>query len=215
MIEYFENWPYTRKLNILALHKCLTHICLFLLNDFSWMIFLVIQQISATSFDKLPAPPEFCHFYGPDNVIFYQILTLFKFLETSYIPLENSKYIIYMHESDTAQKMKFSFKDFFGNCDQIRRKLRIWSHLLKKPLMEKFIFCAVWWKMVNWRGLRHIARELSNITQKMKSSFLLRITSVNEAKSTVSCGFGHIYWRNSQRKTSFFVQCKSNTRGLY
>ena len=136
-------------------------------------------------------------------------------METSYIPLENSKYIIYMHESDTAQKMKFSFKDFFGNCDQIRRKLRIWSHLLKKPLMEKFIFCAVWWKMVNWRGLRHIARELSNITQKMKSSFLLRITSVNEAKSTVSCGFGHIYWRNSQRKTSFFVQCKSNTRGLY
>ena len=43
----------------------------------------------------------------------------------------------------TAQKMKFSNKDFFSNCDQIRRKLRIWSHLLKKSLMEKFIFCAV------------------------------------------------------------------------
>ena len=24
---------------------------------------------------------------------------------------------------------------------------RIWSHLLKKPLMENFIFCAVWWIM--------------------------------------------------------------------
>ena len=33
---------------------------------------------------------------------------------------------------NTAQKMKFSFKDFFRKCDQIRRKLRIWSHLLKK-----------------------------------------------------------------------------------
>ena len=29
---------------------------------------------------------------------------------------------------DTAQKMKFSIKDFFSKCDQIRRKLRIWSH---------------------------------------------------------------------------------------
>ena len=43
----------------------------------------------------------------------------------------------------TVQKMKFSIKDFFSKCDQIRRKLWIWSHLLKKSLMEKFIFCAV------------------------------------------------------------------------
>ena len=40
-------------------------------------------------------------------------------------------------------KMKFSIKDFFSKCDQIHRKLRIWSHLLVKSLMEKFIFCAV------------------------------------------------------------------------
>ena len=40
----------------------------------------------------------------------------------------------------TAQKMKFSIKDFFSKCDQIHRKLRIWSHLLKKSLMENFIF---------------------------------------------------------------------------
>ena len=42
-----------------------------------------------------------------------------------------------------AQKMKFSIKDLSSKCDQIRRKLRIWSHLLKKPLMYNFIFCAV------------------------------------------------------------------------
>ena len=34
-------------------------------------------------------------------------------------------------------------KDFFSKRDQIRRKLRIWSHLLKKSLMKNFIFCAV------------------------------------------------------------------------
>ena len=42
-----------------------------------------------------------------------------------------------------AQKMKLSIKDFFRECDQIRNFLRIWSHLLKKSLMENFIFCAV------------------------------------------------------------------------
>ena len=41
------------------------------------------------------------------------------------------------------KKMKFSIKDFFSKCDQIRSFLRIWSHLLKKYLMENFIFCAV------------------------------------------------------------------------
>ena len=39
--------------------------------------------------------------------------------------------------------MKFSIKDFFSKYDQIRRFLRVWSHLLKKFLTENFIFCAV------------------------------------------------------------------------
>ena len=43
----------------------------------------------------------------------------------------------------TAQKMKFSIKDFLSKCDQIGRKLGIWSHILKKYLIENFIFCAV------------------------------------------------------------------------
>ena len=36
--------------------------------------------------------------------------------------------------------MKFSISDFFSKCDQIRSLLRIWQHLLKKSLMENFIF---------------------------------------------------------------------------
>ena len=39
--------------------------------------------------------------------------------------------------------MKFSTEDFFSKCDQIHWKLQIWSHLLKKSLMENFIFCAM------------------------------------------------------------------------
>ena len=50
-------------------------------------------------------------------------------------------------DSLTAQKLKFSIKDFFSKCDQIRRKLRISSHLLKKSLMENFSFCSVPWSI--------------------------------------------------------------------
>ena len=39
--------------------------------------------------------------------------------------------------------MKFSTTDFFSRYDEIRKKLQIWSHLLKKYLVENLIFCAV------------------------------------------------------------------------
>ena len=39
--------------------------------------------------------------------------------------------------------MKFSIKDFFNKCDQIHIFLWIWPNLLKKSLIENFIFRAV------------------------------------------------------------------------
>ena len=39
--------------------------------------------------------------------------------------------------------MKFSIKGFFSKYDEILSFLRIWSHLVKKFVMENFIFCAV------------------------------------------------------------------------
>ena len=48
----------------------------------------------------------------------------------------------------TTQKMKFSIKDLFSKCDQIRSFLRIWSYLLKKSVMENCIFCAVLWAIL-------------------------------------------------------------------
>ena len=52
--------------------------------------------------------------------------------------IKDSKYV-----NTIAQKMKFSVKDFFSKCDQIRSFLWIWSHSLKKFLPENFIFCAL------------------------------------------------------------------------
>ena len=45
--------------------------------------------------------------------------------------------------ANTAQKNEVFLNDFFSEYDQVSRKLRIWSHLLKKSLLENFIICAV------------------------------------------------------------------------
>ena len=83
-----------------------------------------------------------------------------------------------LHGSFTAQKMKFSIKDFFSKCDQIRRKLRIWSHLLKKSLMENFVFCLVITELyigiavIFWDIARRyiFAKSLVGANQQVKSS---------------------------------------------
>ena len=60
--------------------------------------------------------------------------------------------------------MTFSIKDFFSKCDQIRRKLRIWLHLLRKFLMENFIFYVV-----------HFLMTLSDRLPTTMASFLTKI----------------------------------------
>ena len=65
--------------------------------------------------------------------------------------------------------MKFFIKDFFSKSDQIRNFLRIWSHLMKKSLMENFIFCAVpfanpkIWKIQFWDTKIYLAQSVSNL----------------------------------------------------
>ena len=53
----------------------------------------------------------------------------------------------------------FCIKNLSSKCDQIWCFQGIWSHLLKKSLMENFIFCAVkyllplWYKSVSLRPI--------------------------------------------------------------
>ena len=73
--------------------------------------------------------------------------------------------------------MKFFIKNVFSKCDQIRLKLRIWSHLLKRSLMENSIFCAViilkfgliidasnvqWFSLVNPNLKQHNVKYMQN-----------------------------------------------------
>ena len=73
----------------------------------------------------------------------------------------------------TAQEMKFCIKDSFSKCEQIRRKLRIWSHFLKKSLKENFIFCTM-----------HIFVKYLNITKKSPHEIIkvTQLKSVTPAK---------------------------------
>ena len=95
-------------------------------------------------------------FHGSDIILCFQIIMLGENCEIyrCFAPKTTSGVNLYFSNTGgtflhlllmvgTAQKMKFSIKDFFGKCDQIHRKLRIWSHLLEKSLMENFIFCGV------------------------------------------------------------------------
>ena len=45
-------------------------------------------------------------------------------------------------QSKHCTKMKFSINDSVSKCDQINRKLLIWSHLQKKFLIEHFFLCS-------------------------------------------------------------------------
>ena len=61
--------------------------------------------------------------------------------------------------SNTAQQMEFPIKDFFIKCNQILSFLQIWSHLLKKPLMENFIFLQCKKKNLSWKFQENIYKK--------------------------------------------------------
>ena len=75
--------------------------------------------------------------------------------------------------SYTAQKIKFSIKDFFSKYDQVRRKLRIWSHLMKKSLIENFIFCAELFELnISYLCAYYICYFYSKKCKKIRESFV-------------------------------------------
>ena len=53
----------------------------------------------------------------------------------SFPPKDKGYTVLMLHK-----KEKFSVKDFSSKCEQIPRRLQIWSHLLKKSVRENFIF---------------------------------------------------------------------------
>ena len=73
--------------------------------------------------------------------------------------------------------MKFSIKDFFSKYDQISSFLQILLHLLKKSLIENFIFCAL-----------NLHYEGSVITNQSHISWLFT-KNTKQTKNTLSANF--------------------------
>ena len=74
------------------------------------------------------------------DIIYGHICIMFLMCDVVIINNEKSLKTTLAFVANTSQKMKFSIKDFFSKCNQICRKLRIWSHLLKKSLMKTSFF---------------------------------------------------------------------------
>ena len=79
----------------------------------------------------------------------------------------NSERHIYDHVKHAKRRLSNLWvihctKNEVFQCDQIRRKRRIWSYLLKKSSMENFTFCAVFLKFpVNmWTKLYQVCVKI-------------------------------------------------------
>ena len=109
--------------------------------------------------------------------------------------------------------MKFSIKDFFSKCDQIRRKLRIWSYLLNKSLMENFIFCGV---RDNERSPSHLAMIIrphciKSVGIRSYSSLYFPVFGLNtEYLSVFSRNAGK--WDQNNSKYGHFSRSTYDTR---
>ena len=79
------------------------------------------------------------------SIIFQSTLATTIFFSLNYRDLSwnISRFIIVIYKYSHCTKNNIPLKDFFSKRDHIRRKMWIWSYLLKKSLMENFIFCAV------------------------------------------------------------------------
>ena len=106
--------------------------------------------------------------------------------------------------------MKFSIKDFFSKCDQIRRKLRIWSHLLKKSLMENFIFLCSVYLLPKWirysilYGYYHIQEtyvKVLHISRKYHPLFASVFLDIFKGSVTMSSSLNTYINRYTDKQT--------------
>ena len=108
-------------------------------------------------------------------------------------------FVISLHK-----KNKFSINNFFSKFVQIRWKRRIWSHLMKKSLMENLIFCAV-----------SVLQNTLGAVFNSKMSFVIIATkwpaSADSAIAIVSDAIGHLCheWI-TMRYSGFPVSGKNN-----
>ena len=121
--------------------------------------------------------------------------------------------------------MKSVIKDFSSKCDQIRSFLRIWSYLLKKSLMENFVFCVVFlirskltiktpewhcWRrpvvfIVIFRQILHIRLMLPLLTlnKQMSACHWSQVTTWDGASFFLSSIYATHVWMSANEQNFF------------
>ena len=122
----------------------------------------------------------------------------------------------------TAQKMQFSIKDFFSKWDQIRSFLGIWSHLLKKFLMENFIFCAVYEIMsfvFQWAAITLASKGFFNHPVDTRRRFNVSKTSIRRGRRRIddlwTLKRRRVYWARCFARYPAVRSCYSIGRNYY
>ena len=107
----------------------------------SWLLKVLFWLVRSPNFQKATMKSQFGS-YILLSVHSYLVRT-YSFLASQGIKtLHCTKNEIFHQKILHYTKMKFSIKNFFSKFYQIRRFLRIYSHLLKQSLLKNFIFCA-------------------------------------------------------------------------
>ena len=115
------------------------------------------------------------------------------------------------------KRQSFAWRIIFSSCDHIRSILRIWSHLLKKSLMQNFIFlCVIDFSWENcgrrfwiyWFSFTNIPPEESiDICTNTLSEGLSKICKKQSFKGVLrkmcSENMQKIYWRTPMLKCDF------------
>ena len=118
-----------------------------------------------------------------------------------------------------TKKMKFSIKEFVSKCNQICCFCRIRSHLLKKSLMENFIFSAV---IIDYQYNKGIIKSCKTYLQtvevfskmiylfwKQGLAFRGHCGILNEEECNIGTYLKGTYWRAVKKRFFIFKYKKS------
>ena len=107
-------------------------------------------------------------------------------------------------ETSFTRKMSKSSDSMYSS---IFMPEKIWCYNFRWCGSNFFQFSSSLFLPVFWARLLHFNVFFVKYytAQKMKIS-IKDFFSICVTKSAVSCGFGHIYWRNPKLKTSFFIK---------
>ena len=115
----------------------------------------------------------------------------------------------YLDATNTAQKMKFSIKDFFSKCDRIPSFLQIWSRLLKKFLMKTSFFVQCKWYEKLFHILIRRSGGLRVYSSLQDSRWLptLKYSKISESSYIIACiiYIFRIHWHLKNVSAIFFA----------